>query len=66
MGYIYKNGSSMSREKSGKKVIYLKMSYDPDYSNSGGPESPNWNKELGLVMIRKNPECWGKFVTKGS
>jgi ureidoacrylate peracid hydrolase len=52
--------------KAGCKVIYLKMSYDPDYSNSGGPESPNWYKELGLVMMKKNPEYWGKFVTKGS
>jgi ureidoacrylate peracid hydrolase len=48
------------------KVIYLKMSYEPDYSDSGGPESPHWHKELGLVMMRRNPEYWGKFVTKGS
>lgn len=52
--------------KAGCKVVYLKMSYNPDYSNSGGPESPNWHKELGLVMMRKHPEYWGKFVTKGS
>jgi ureidoacrylate peracid hydrolase len=48
------------------KVIYLKMSYEPDYSDSGGPESPHWHKELGLVMMRRNPKYWGKFVTKGS
>jgi len=52
--------------EAGSKVVYLKMSYDPDYSNSGGPESPNWHKELGLVMMKKNPEYWGKFVTRGS
>jgi ureidoacrylate peracid hydrolase len=52
--------------KAACKVIYLKMSYDPDYSNSGGPESPHWHKELGLVTMRRNPEFWGKFVTKGS
>jgi len=52
--------------KAACKVIYLKMSYDPDYSNSGGPESPHWHKELGLVTMRRNPELWGKFVTKGS
>jgi ureidoacrylate peracid hydrolase len=52
--------------KASCKVIYLKMSYDPDYSNSGGPESPHWHKELGLVTMRRNPELWGKFVTKGS
>ncbi len=52
--------------QAGSKIVFLKMSYDPDYSNSGGPESPNWLKELGLVMMRKNPQYWGKFVTKGS
>lgn len=52
--------------KAGCKIVYLKMSYEPDYSDSGGPESPNWHKELGLVMMRKNPKYWGKFVTKGS
>lgn len=52
--------------KVGCKIIYLKMSYDSDYSNSGGIESPNWHKELGLVMMRKNPQYWGKLVTQGS
>jgi ureidoacrylate peracid hydrolase len=52
--------------KAGCKVIYLKMSYSPDYSDSGGPESPHWHKELGLVMMRRNPELWGKFLTEGS
>lgn len=52
--------------KAGCKIIFLKMSYEPDYSNSGGPESPNWHKELGLMMMRKDPKYWGKFVTKGS
>jgi ureidoacrylate peracid hydrolase len=52
--------------EAGCKIVFLKMSYEPDYSNSGGPESPNWHKELGLVMMRKNPKYWGKFVTRGS
>jgi ureidoacrylate peracid hydrolase len=51
--------------KRGAKVVFLKMSYEPDYSNSGGPDSPNWHKEVGLVMMRKNPAYWGKFVTRG-
>jgi ureidoacrylate peracid hydrolase len=50
----------------GIKIVYLKMSYDADYSNSGGPESPNWHKEVGLVMMRRNPEYWGRFVTEGT
>jgi ureidoacrylate peracid hydrolase len=50
----------------GCKIVFLKMSYEPDYSNSGGTGSPNWHKELGLVMMRNNPQYWGKFVTEGS
>ncbi len=52
--------------KAGCKIVFLKMSYDPDYSNSGGSESPNWHKEIGLVMMRRNPKYWGTFVTEGS
>jgi ureidoacrylate peracid hydrolase len=52
--------------EAGCRIVFLKMSYEPDYSNSGGTESPNWHKELGLVMMRKNPKFWGKFVTEGS
>ena len=52
--------------KAGCRIVYLLMSYSPDYSDSGGPESPNWHKEVGLVMMRKNPKYWGKFVTRGS
>lgn len=50
----------------GIKIIYIKMSYNRDYSNSGGPESPNWHKELALTMMQRNPEYWGKFMTEGS
>ena len=52
--------------EAGCKIVFLKMSYEPDYSNSGGSESPNWPKELGLVMMRQNPKYWGRFVTEGS
>lgn len=52
--------------KVGCRVIYFKMSFSLDYSDCGGPESPNWYKQEGLVMMRKNPQLWGKFVTQGS
>jgi ureidoacrylate peracid hydrolase len=52
--------------KAGSRIIYLKMSYEPDYSNSGGPESPNWHKEVGLALMRSKPEHWGRFVTRGT
>ncbi len=55
-----------SARKVGCKIVFLKMSYEPDYSNSGGPESPNWHKEVGMVMMRTHPQYWGKFVTEGT
>ncbi len=66
-GVIEKNKKVINAARSaGCKIVFLKMSYDPDYSNSGGPESPNWHRELGLVTMRNQPEHWGRFVTKGS
>jgi ureidoacrylate peracid hydrolase len=52
--------------ESGCKIVFLKMSYDADYANSGGPESPNWHREIGLVTMRNQPQHWGRFVTQGS
>lgn len=52
--------------KAGIKVIYLLMSYSPDMSDSGGPGSPNWHKEFGLVMMNKKPEYKGKFLIRDS
>jgi len=48
------------------KVIYLLMSYEPDLSNSGGPDSPNWHKEFGLVVMRQKPELKGKILIRGT
>jgi len=50
----------------GIKVIYLKMGYKEDLSNAGGPESPNYYKELGVVAMRSNPELKGRFLTVGT
>jgi ureidoacrylate peracid hydrolase len=47
----------------GIKVVYLRMGYRRDLSNSGGPESPNYYKELGVVAMRMNPELKGEFLT---
>ena len=48
------------------KVVYLRMGYRPDLSNSGGRESPNYYKELGLAAMRAHPELKGKFLTVGT
>ena len=50
----------------GVAVVYLKMSYNADMSNAGGPDSPNWHKETGMVLMRNRPEAWGKFITEGT
>jgi ureidoacrylate peracid hydrolase len=52
--------------KNGIKVIYLKMGYKEDLSDSGGPDSPNWHKEYALRLIRNYPDHQGKFLTEGS
>jgi ureidoacrylate peracid hydrolase len=40
----------------GIKVIYLRMAYRADLADAGGPESPNYWKEKGRAMARKDPE----------
>ena len=52
--------------KAGITVIYLQMGYREDLSDSGGPDSPNWHKELALVLMRRNPELKRKLLTQGS
>jgi ureidoacrylate peracid hydrolase len=47
-------------------VVYLQMGYKPDQSNSGGPNSPNWHKELGMNLMNRRPELKGKLITEGT
>ncbi len=47
-------------------IVYLQMGYKPDLSDGGGPESPNWYKELGIRMMNCRPELKGKLVTEGT
>jgi ureidoacrylate peracid hydrolase len=50
----------------GLPVIYLQVTYAPDLSNTGGPESPNYHKEIALRTMREKPELAGKFLIEGS
>ena len=52
----------VSRRK-GIKIIYLRMTYRPDMSNVGGPESPNYWKESAAVAMHQHPEWKGRFLT---
>lgn len=47
-------------------VVYVQMGYKPDLSNSGGPSSPNWHKELAMRLMNCRPELKGKLLTEGT
>ncbi len=48
------------------KVVYLQMGYQDDLSDSGGPGSPNWHKEIALRLMRERPELGAKLLTRNS
>ena len=50
----------------GIPVVYLQMGFKPDLSNSGGPESPNWHKELALRLMNCRPELKGRLLVEGT
>jgi ureidoacrylate peracid hydrolase len=50
----------------GVKVVYVTMSYDPDLSNAGGPDTPNYHKEIGLVLLRERPDLADKAIIHGT
>jgi ureidoacrylate peracid hydrolase len=51
--------------KNGVAIVYLRMAYKPDLSDSGGPNSPNFNKELAMTLMCSRPELEGKVLTVG-
>jgi ureidoacrylate peracid hydrolase len=55
-----------SARRAGMPIVYLQMGYKPDLSDSGGPESPNWHKELGIRLMNCRPDLKGKLVTEGT
>ncbi|MCC5971319.1 MAG: isochorismatase family protein [Pararhodobacter sp.] len=50
----------------GVQVIYLQMSFKPDLSDAGGPDSPAFHKELALRLMRERPELAGTLLIDGS
>ena len=52
--------------ENGVKVIYLQYTYHPDLSDGGTNISPNYHKELGLVLMRSKPELKGKLLVKNT
>jgi ureidoacrylate peracid hydrolase len=52
--------------ENGVAVVYLRMAYKPDLSDSGGPNSPNFHKELAMTLMCSRPELKGKILTEGT
>lgn len=52
--------------QAGVEIIYLAMTYKADLSDAGGPASPNYQKELGLRLMREQPVHAGKLLIDGS
>ncbi len=50
----------------GVPVIYLAMTYQTDLSDAGGPDSPNYHKELGLRLMRDKPQHQGEILIDGT
>lgn len=49
--------------RAGIKVVYLRMAYREDFSNFGGPDSPNYWKQRGVVTARQSER---RFLTIGT
>jgi ureidoacrylate peracid hydrolase len=47
-------------------VVHLQMGYKPDQSNGGGPNSPNFHKELAMTLMNRRAELRGKLLTEGT
>jgi ureidoacrylate peracid hydrolase len=56
----------VAARQAGVLVVYVQMGYKPDLSNSGGPSSPNWHKELAMCLMNSRPELKGKLLTEGT
>src|SRR4051812_10529480 len=52
--------------RAGVKVVYLQMTYDRDLSNAGDRTSPNYQKELGMRMMRSRPELDRKLLVENT
>lgn len=52
--------------RAGVPVVYLQMGFKPDLSNSGGPSTPNWHKELALRLMACRPQLKGTLLIEGT
>jgi ureidoacrylate peracid hydrolase len=50
----------------GTKVVFVKMSFRPGFTNAGGRDSPNYHKEIGMVLMREHPEFIEQSIVEGT
>jgi ureidoacrylate peracid hydrolase len=50
----------------GVKMVFVKMSFKPGLTNAGGPDSPNYHKEIGMVLLRQHPEFTEQSIVQGT
>lgn len=50
----------------GVKVVFVKMSFKPGLTNAGSPDSPNYYKEIGMVLLREHPEYTEQSIVQGT
>jgi ureidoacrylate peracid hydrolase len=60
------HGIADAARRAAMLVVHLQMGYKPDLSNSGGPGSPNFHKELAMHLMNCRPELKGKLLTEGT
>ena len=52
--------------RAGVLIVYLQMGYNADLSNAGGIHSPNYHKELAMLLMKSRPELKGKLLAEGT
>ena len=50
----------------GLKIVNVVHVYSPDLRDAGGPNSPNWYKDISLASQREHPEWQDKFYIHGT
>jgi len=55
-----------SARAAGVKVVFVRMAFKPGLTNAGGPDSPNYHKEVGMVLMHEHPEFTEQSVVDGT
>ncbi|RFA30815.1 pyrimidine utilization protein B [Alkalilimnicola ehrlichii] len=59
-----RRAANAARE-AGIQVAFFQNGWDSEYTEAGGPGSPNWHKSNALKTMRQRPELQGKLLARG-